>query len=82
MLVANNNMGPIVLVQGKMAAEDYRAILRTHLLPIGAETILAIGFSNKTTIQLFGGVSIFFAATVYRNFLAAERIELTRDFYW
>ena len=27
---------------------------------IGAETILAIGFSNKTTIQLFGDVSIFF----------------------
>ena len=26
-------LGPIVRVQGRMTAEDYRAILRTHLLP-------------------------------------------------
>jgi hypothetical protein len=27
------SLGPIVRVQGRMTAEDYRAILRTHLLP-------------------------------------------------
>ena len=64
-------LGLIVRVQGRM---KQRIIVRFCALTcsrIGAETILAIGFSNKTTIQLFGGVSIFSATVflgIWRNF--------------
>ena len=51
-------LAPIIRVQGRMTAEDYRAILRTHLLPYWRRNNPGNWVFQQNN-QLFGGVSIF-----------------------
>ena len=59
-------LDPIVWVQGRMTAEDYRAILRTHLLPYWRRNNPGNwGFPTKQRSNFFGGVSIFLCYCIY-----------------